>query len=153
MLDAREHEHGVAGDDLEMLGGVLVGESDGVIHGVGHENRRVVLQRRGKDLAPGDGLELVIYRVGNGLQPLGVAGEKLTTLISDMRSAAEDAGRNPDDLELSLGHLVTKVDSDRAGRLAEAGADRVVLAMPAVADLQEAKDQLSACAQRLGLTS
>ncbi|WP_059019027.1 LLM class F420-dependent oxidoreductase [Mycobacterium sp. M26] len=92
-------------------------------------------------------------RLGNGLQPLGVAGEKLANLISDMRSAAEDAGRNPDDLELSLGHLVTKVDGDRAGRLAEAGADRVVLAMPAVTDLQEAKDQLSACAQRLGLTS
>lgn len=90
-------------------------------------------------------------RLGDGLQPLGVAGEKLATLVADMRAAAEDAGRDPDDLELSLGHLVTKIDTDRAGRLAEAGADRVVLAMPAVTDITEAKDALSACAQRLGL--
>ena len=47
----------------------------------------------------------------------------------------------------------TKVDTDRAGRLAEAGADRLVLAMPAATDLAEACDHVSACAQRLGLTS
>ena len=92
-------------------------------------------------------------RLGDGLQPLGVAGEKLTALVADMRAAAEDAGRDPDDLELSLGHLVTKIDAERAGRLADAGADRVVLAMPAVTDIAEAKDALSACAQRLGLTA
>lgn len=92
-------------------------------------------------------------RIGDGLQPLGVAGEKLAALRSEMRAAAHDAGRDPDDLELSLGHLVTKVDADRAGRLCEAGADRLVLAMPAVTDLAEACDQVSACAQRLGLTS
>ena len=50
-----------------------------------------------------------------------------------------------------LGHLVNKVDADRAGRLAELGADRVVLAMPPTSDLGEAKDVLSACAQRLTL--
>ncbi|MDT5009623.1 MAG: hypothetical protein QOH57_1240, partial [Mycobacterium sp.] len=53
--------------------------------------------------------------------------------------------------ELSLGHLVTKIDTDRAAKLAELGADRVVLAMPAVTDAAEAMDTLSACAQRLGL--
>ncbi|BBZ76224.1 hypothetical protein MANY_15610 [Mycolicibacterium anyangense] len=90
-------------------------------------------------------------RLGDGVQPLGVTGDKLATLVGDMRSAARDAGRNPDDLELSLGHLVTKVDLERAGRLAEAGADRLVLAMPPGSDLAEAKDQVSACAQRLGL--
>lgn len=92
-------------------------------------------------------------RLGDGLQPLGVAGEKLAALVADMRAAAEDAGRDPDDLELSLGHLVTKIDAERAGRLEEAGADRVVLAMPALTDVAEAKDALSACAQRLGLTA
>ena len=45
-----------------------------------------------------------------------------------------------------------KVDADRAGRLADLGADRVVLAMPPVTDIDEAKDMLSACAERLGLT-
>jgi len=70
-----------------------------------------------------------------------------------MRETAERAGRDADALELSLGHLVTKIDAERAGRLAELGADRVVLAMPPTADLDEAKDQLSACAQRLVLTA
>jgi hypothetical protein len=80
-----------------------------------------------------------------------VAGGELTTLVEVMRVAAEEAGRDPDALELSLGHLVTKVDADRAGRLAEVGAQRLVLAMPSIADISEAKDMLSACAQRLGL--
>jgi len=91
-------------------------------------------------------------RLGDGFQPLGVGGGELATLVEVMRLAAEDAGRDPESLELSLGHLVTKVDADRAGRLAEAGADRLVLGMPPVTDLNEAKDVLSACAQRLGLS-
>jgi len=33
------------------------------------------------------------------------------------------------------------------------GAARIVLAMPAIADIQQAKDTLSACAQRLGLAT
>lgn len=90
-------------------------------------------------------------RVGDGLQPLGVAGEGLADLVSVMRSAAEESGRDPESLELSLGHLVTKIDAERAGRLADAGADRLVLAMPPVTGVGEAKDLLSACAQRLGL--
>jgi probable F420-dependent oxidoreductase len=90
-------------------------------------------------------------RLGDGFQPLGVGGSELATLVEVVRVAAEDAGRDPDTLELSLGHLVAKVDADRAGRLAEVGADRLVLGMPPVTDIDEAKDLLSACAQRLGL--
>ncbi|MUL67483.1 hypothetical protein BOO86_23620 [Mycobacterium sp. CBMA 234] len=86
------------------------------------------------------------------MQPLGVAGPELAVLVTLMRDTAEQAGRDPDALELSLGHLVTKVDADRAGRLAEQGANRVVLAMPPVTEINEAKDMLSACADRLGLT-
>jgi hypothetical protein len=47
---------------------------------------------------------------------------------------------------------VTKIDGERAGKLAGLGADRIVLAMPPTADLAEACDLLSACAQRLALT-
>ena len=92
-------------------------------------------------------------RLGDGFQPLGVGGTELAELIALMRETAERAGRDADALELSLGHLVTKIDAERASRLAELGADRVVLAMPPTADLDEAKDQLSACAQRLELTA
>ncbi|MDV3126213.1 LLM class F420-dependent oxidoreductase [Mycobacterium sp. 21AC1] len=92
-------------------------------------------------------------RLGDGFQPLGVGGPELSGLLEVMRSAARDAGRDPDTLEVSLGHLVAKVDAERAGRLAELGADRLVLAMPPLTDVDEAAEVLSACAQRLGLAT
>ncbi len=82
---------------------------------------------------------------------LGVGGTELTKLITVMRDEAIQFGRDPDTLEISLGHLVAKIDTDRAAKLAALGADRVVLAMPPTADLSEARDVLSACAQRLAL--
>jgi len=90
-------------------------------------------------------------RLGDGFQPLGVGGVELTELVGIMRDEAGRAGRDPDALDLTLGHLVTKVDGERADKLAALGADRVVLAMPPTADLVEARDLLSACAQRLAL--
>lgn len=90
-------------------------------------------------------------RLGDGFQPLGVTGSALDDLVATMRDEAARAGRDPEALQLSLGHLVTKIDRDRAAKLAELGADRIVLAMPAVDDVQQAKDMVSACAQRLGL--
>jgi probable F420-dependent oxidoreductase len=90
-------------------------------------------------------------RLGDGFQPLGVGGARLTELIGIMRDEANKAGCDPDALELSLGHLVTKIDGERADKLAGLGADRIVLAMPPTADLGEACDVLSACARRLAL--
>lgn len=92
-------------------------------------------------------------RLGDGFQPLGVAGAELDELLAVMRAEADETGRDPSALELSLGHLVTKIDADRAGRLADLGADRLVLAMPPLGDIAEACDTLSACARRLGLTA
>lgn len=92
-------------------------------------------------------------RLGDGFQPLGVTGPRLSELIEVMRDGATRAGRDPGALELSLGHLVAKIDVERAGKLAELGADRVVLAMPPVPDIEQARDVLSACAQRLGLAT
>lgn len=90
-------------------------------------------------------------RLGDGLQPLGVAGEELQELRAVMARSAREAGRDPDVLELALGHLVTRVDRSRAERLAEMGATRVVLAMSDTQDLDRALDEVSACAERLGL--
>ena len=92
-------------------------------------------------------------RFGDGFQPLGVTGPQLASLIALMREEASSAGRDPAGLEVSLGHMVTKIDAERAGNLADQGADRVVLAMPPTADVEQAKDILSACAQRLSLVS
>ncbi|MGV0645941.1 LLM class F420-dependent oxidoreductase [Mycolicibacterium sp. XJ879] len=92
-------------------------------------------------------------RLGDGFQPLGVSGADLDKLVAIMRASAQQHGRDPGAFELSLGHSVTRIDRDRADKLAALGADRVVLAMPAITDIDEARDVLSACAQRLGLTS
>lgn len=90
-------------------------------------------------------------RFGDGFQPLGVSGAQLAELIELMRAEASAAGRNPASLEISLGHLVTKIDAERAAGLVDQGADRIVLAMPPTTDIEQAKDILSACAQRLSL--
>ena len=92
-------------------------------------------------------------RLGDGFQPLGVAGAQLADLLTLMRDEATAAGRDPADVELTLGHSVGKIDTDRAQRLATQGADRIVLAMAPITDLDEAKDELSACAQRLCLAT
>jgi probable F420-dependent oxidoreductase len=92
-------------------------------------------------------------RFGDGFQPLGVTGAQLDALLSLMRNEAAAVGRDPASIEVSLGHSVTKVDSERAERLAAQGADRLVLAMPPITDLDQAKDELSACAQRLSLAT
>jgi probable F420-dependent oxidoreductase len=91
-------------------------------------------------------------RLADGFQPLGVGGPELTELVSVMREEAIEVGRDPDALELSLGHLVAKIDGVRAEKLAALGADRLVLAMPPATDIEHAKDLLSACADRLALT-
>jgi probable F420-dependent oxidoreductase len=92
-------------------------------------------------------------RFGDGFQPLGVTGPHLAALIALMREEASAAGRDPAALEVSLGHLVNKIDAERAAGLVDQGADRVVLAMPPTTDIEQAKDILSACAQRLSLIS
>lgn len=92
-------------------------------------------------------------RRGDGLQPLGVAGEELASLVALMREEAERAGRDPAALELSLGHLVSRITPEKAESLAALGADRIVLAAGDSPDLEQACDELSACAQRLGLIS
>lgn len=92
-------------------------------------------------------------RFGDGFQPLGVSGSQLAGLLTLMRDEAVAADRNPADIEVSLGHSVTRIDAGRAERLAAQGADRLVLAMPPTTDIEQAKDLLSACAQRLSLSS
>ena len=53
-------------------------------------------------------------RFGDGFQPLGVTGAQLDGLLALMRDEAAAAGRDPADIEVSLGHSVTKVDAERA---------------------------------------
>ena len=79
-------------------------------------------------------------------------GEELEGLVRTMREEASACGRDPEALELTLGHLVPAVTTEKAERLASLGADRIVLASSPLSDLAAAKDEVSACAERLGLT-
>ena len=90
-------------------------------------------------------------RYGDGLQPLGVAGDELRALVALMREEAERGGRDPDALELTLGHALSAVTPEKAGKLAALGAGRLVLRGHPTTDLDAARDELSACAERLGL--
>lgn len=90
-------------------------------------------------------------RLGDGLQPIGVAPDELRRLVDVMHREAESVGRDPAGLELSLGHLVARIDPDRAEKLAALGATRVVLDPAPTTYLEAAMDEVSACAERLGL--
>jgi probable F420-dependent oxidoreductase len=87
-------------------------------------------------------------RLGDGLQPLGVGGDALRALVETMNETAGDRGP----LELSLGHLVSRITSEKAASLAALGATRLVLDLTPSTDLSFVKDELSACASRLGLS-
>ncbi|MFG2086828.1 MULTISPECIES: TIGR03619 family F420-dependent LLM class oxidoreductase [unclassified Spirillospora] len=91
-------------------------------------------------------------RYGDGLQPLGVAGGELRSLVALMREEAEKNDRDPDALELTLGHSLSAVTPEKAEKLGALGAGRLVLGGKPTVDLNEAKDELSACAERLGLS-
>ncbi|MFB4306564.1 LLM class F420-dependent oxidoreductase [Actinomadura sp. GTD37] len=91
-------------------------------------------------------------RYGDGLQPLGVAGDELKALVALMREEAEKSDRDPDALELTLGHSLAAVTPEKAGKLGALGAGRLVLRGNPTTDLNEARDELSACAERLGLS-
>ncbi len=92
-------------------------------------------------------------RRGDGFQPLGLRTAERNALVALMREEAEKAGRNPDTLELTLGHSTQAITTERVERLAVEGADRILLATSGTTDLNELRDELSACADRLGLAS
>lgn len=89
---------------------------------------------------------------GDGFQPLGLPKADLADRVALMRETAERAGRDPDRLEITLGHLAGRITGSRAADLAELGAHRILLTPTPTQDLGQVKDELSACAERLGLT-
>lgn len=90
-------------------------------------------------------------RRGDGFQPLGLRGEELASAVSVMRAAAEDAGRDPDALELSLGGALATTTPETVEEAAAAGAQRLVVSPSQSTDLDEVRDEMSEFAQRVGL--
>jgi probable F420-dependent oxidoreductase len=77
-------------------------------------------------------------RLGDGFFPGRSTEEELVPLLDTMRAAAKDAGRSPDDIEVTAGGVM---DLDGVRRFADLGVDRVALP-PLGFDLDTLRDQL-----------
>jgi probable F420-dependent oxidoreductase len=92
-------------------------------------------------------------RLGDGFQPLGLAGDDLAAALRVMREEAARAGRDPAAVDLVLGSTLGRADAQRAEQAAAMGASRLLLSPSRGADTPEAlADQITACARRLELT-
>ncbi|KAF0959973.1 LLM class F420-dependent oxidoreductase [Rhodococcus sp. T7] len=92
-------------------------------------------------------------RLGDGFQPLGLAGDDLNRAIARMRAAAADAGRDPADVELVLGATLPRLDEAKLDRSRDLGANRLVLSASRHAQsLDQVVDEMAACSSRLGLS-
>jgi probable F420-dependent oxidoreductase len=68
-------------------------------------------------------------RIGDGFFPFGVGHPELAVLVGQMRQAAEDAGRDPATLEVTVSSYATAGEAalEEAATLAALGATRVVI--------------------------
>ena len=91
-------------------------------------------------------------RLGDGFQPLGVVGDELDVLLALVANAAEQAGRDPAVVEITLAGTVATTTAETVEEAAARGARRLSLACSQTAgDLEEAKDEISALAERIAL--
>ncbi|EST36529.1 LLM class F420-dependent oxidoreductase [Streptomyces roseochromogenus] len=90
-------------------------------------------------------------RRGDGFQPLGLAGEELEAAVLLMRREAQEAGRDPAQIELTLGATLPRAADkvEWAGRL---GADRLLLSGSQHATTVDALlEEMSEAARKLEL--
>ncbi|HNI33914.1 MAG TPA: LLM class flavin-dependent oxidoreductase, partial [Microthrixaceae bacterium] len=66
-------------------------------------------------------------RVGDGFQPIGLAPELLVDRIALMRRTADEAGRDPDAIEVTLGGSLASFDEEQLDVLRALGAHRIQL--------------------------
>jgi probable F420-dependent oxidoreductase len=90
---------------------------------------------------------------GDGLQPLGLAPDRFAEVAAVMRQTAEDAGRDPAALELTVSGLLARTDDAAVDAAVAAGVDRMVLQSMATTNLDEALEEMSAFATSIGLPS
>lgn len=90
-------------------------------------------------------------RLGDGFQPLGLAGDDLATAIGTMREAAAAAERDPADISLVLGATLPRLDESKLDRSRALGADRLVLSASRHATSMDLViDEMAECAKRVG---
>lgn len=80
-------------------------------------------------------------RIGDGYQPIGLAPELLAERVDLMRRTADEAGRDPEALELTLGAALDGFDEQQLDDLAARGATRIQLSAVS-SDLSEIAEQM-----------
>jgi probable F420-dependent oxidoreductase len=90
-------------------------------------------------------------RIGDGFQPLGLAPDDLTLRLRQMGEAAEEAGRDPAAIELSLSGYLPTTTGEEIEAARSAGAFRLVVSASITDDLTQVVDEMSAFAERFGL--
>ena len=88
---------------------------------------------------------------GDGFQPLGLGGEELRRLVAVMTEAAKQSGRDPAELELSLGGSLAAATEQSLAEASSAGAHRLVLSPSQSTDLDQVCEEMSAFADRVGM--
>jgi probable F420-dependent oxidoreductase len=89
-------------------------------------------------------------RRGDGWHPLGLQGDDLRAALRVLRGEAEDAGRDPEAIEITLTGVSSTTTADTIDSLAALGVHRLVVTCMQ-ADLSAAQDELSQVAERVGL--
>jgi alkanesulfonate monooxygenase SsuD/methylene tetrahydromethanopterin reductase-like flavin-dependent oxidoreductase (luciferase family) len=84
-------------------------------------------------------------RLGDGFFPGRGSVEQISHLVGIMRKAAEEAGRDPDAVEITC---AAGYDLDHARRLADLGVSRLVVPPPAF-DVATLEQQLPQLGERL----
>ena len=90
-------------------------------------------------------------RIGDGFQPLGLDAALVASKMRVVRQAAEEAGRDPDAIELSLSGYLPATTEEEVEEATSLGAVRMVLSTSVTDDFGQVRDELSAFAERFGV--
>jgi len=90
-------------------------------------------------------------RLGDGFQPLGIDGELLEARLQTVRRAAEEAGRDPESIELTTSGYLPTVTEEEVATAERVGAARMVLSTSATRDLDALSEELTVFAGRFGV--
>jgi probable F420-dependent oxidoreductase len=90
-------------------------------------------------------------RLGDGWHPLGLSGDALTDALAVLHRETAAARRDPADVEVTLTALASSTTAETVEKVSKWGVGRLVVTCVRP-DLGQAKDELSAVAERVGLS-
>ena len=82
---------------------------------------------------------------------MGLTPDEVRTRVVQMRDAAEQEGRQPDEIEISLSGYLPTTSEDTVAEAVSLGADRLIVSTSIIDDLDKINDEMSVFAERMGL--